>query len=68
VNPWLERTQWVTYLEGMERASLLALLADPDAEQAPQEALIKTAVQEMIKLCQQSISTTAGIFVRFQAI
>jgi hypothetical protein len=35
VNPWVERTQWLPYLVGMERADLMAcikeLVAKPDA-------------------------------------
>ena len=44
------------------------LLHNPDPVRSPQEALIKTTVGEMIKFCQQSVCTTAGIFVRFEAV
>jgi hypothetical protein len=35
VNPWLERTQWLPYLVGMERAELMACIEGPLAELDP---------------------------------
>jgi hypothetical protein len=35
VNPWVERTQWLLYLVGMERADLLACIEAPIAEPEP---------------------------------
>lgn len=32
VNPWVERTQWLPYLVGLERAELLACIEEPIAE------------------------------------
>jgi hypothetical protein len=32
VNPWVERTQWLPYLEGMERADLMACIKEPVGE------------------------------------
>jgi hypothetical protein len=32
VNPWVERTQWLPYLVGMERADLMACIKEPVAE------------------------------------
>ena len=31
-NPWLERTQWLPYLVGIERPILLACIEEPVAE------------------------------------
>jgi hypothetical protein len=35
VNPWLERTQWLPYLVGMERPELMACIEEPVAELDP---------------------------------
>jgi hypothetical protein len=35
VNPWVERTQWLPYLLGMERSDLLACIEEPVAEPDP---------------------------------
>jgi hypothetical protein len=35
VNPWVERTQWLPYLLGMERSDLLACIKEPVAEPDP---------------------------------
>jgi hypothetical protein len=35
VNPWLEWTQWLLYLVGMERPELLACIEEPVAEPDP---------------------------------
>ncbi|KAG9381479.1 DUF3505 multi-domain protein [Pyrenophora tritici-repentis] len=35
VNPWLERTQWLPYLVGMERPDLLACIEGPWQSQMP---------------------------------
>ncbi|KAF2870921.1 hypothetical protein BDV95DRAFT_619840 [Massariosphaeria phaeospora] len=35
VNPWVDRTQWLPYLVGIERADLLACIKEPVAEPDP---------------------------------
>jgi hypothetical protein len=35
VNPWLERTQWLPYLVGIERLELMACIEEPVAELEP---------------------------------
>jgi hypothetical protein len=35
VNPWVERTQWLPYLVGMEQADLMACIEKPVAEPDP---------------------------------
>jgi len=35
VNPWLERTQWLPYLVGIERPELIACIEEPVAELDP---------------------------------
>jgi superfamily II DNA or RNA helicase len=68
VSPWLERTRWAAYLAGIERATLLALLEDPDPVRNPSESRIRTTVLELLKYCERSSTTSAGIFVRLGAV
>jgi hypothetical protein len=35
VNPWVEQTQWLPYLVGLERSDLLACIKEPVAEPDP---------------------------------
>jgi hypothetical protein len=57
VNLWLERTQWLPYLVGMERPDLLACVeelvsdADPrkDEEAKPVEAAIWAAMDGLVR-------------------
>jgi hypothetical protein len=48
VNPWIERTQWLPYLLGMERSDLLACIEEPIAEPDPRSdnkaELIESAI------------------------
>jgi hypothetical protein len=48
VNPWVERTQWLLYLLGMERSDLLAcieeLVAEPDPRSNDKAEPIEVAV------------------------
>jgi hypothetical protein len=37
VNPWVERTQWLPYLVGMERPELMACVEEPVAEPDPRQ-------------------------------
>ena len=58
VNPWLERTQWLPYLVGMERADLMACIEEPVAEPDPRsndeaepvEAAIWAAMAGLMRL------------------
>ncbi|KAF7441544.1 hypothetical protein A1F99_141520 [Pyrenophora tritici-repentis] len=68
VNPWLERTQWLPYLVGMERPDLLACIeepvAEPDARQEqqaePVEAAIWAAMDGLARFSQASIIDRIG--------
>ncbi|KAF7564171.1 telomere-linked helicase 1, partial [Pyrenophora tritici-repentis] len=70
VNPWLERTQWLPYLVGMERPDLLACIeepvAEPDARQEqqaePVEAAIWAAMDGLARFSQASIIDRIGVF------
>jgi hypothetical protein len=63
VNLWLERTQWLLYLVGIERPDLLACVEEPvanadprkDEEAEPVEAAIWTAIDRLVRFSQASI-------------
>ena len=76
VNPWLERTQWLPYLVGIERPDLLACVEEPvgdadprkDEEAEPVEAAIWAAMDGLARLSQASVIDRVGVFVRLEAI
>ncbi|PVH96324.1 hypothetical protein DM02DRAFT_687969, partial [Periconia macrospinosa] len=76
VNPWLERTQWLPYLVGMERAELLASIEEPVAEPDPRqeqqaepvEAAMWAAMDGLARFSQASVIHRVGVFVRLEAI
>jgi superfamily II DNA helicase RecQ len=76
VNPWLERTQWLPYLVGMERPDLLACVEEPvtepdprkEEEAEPVEAAIWTAMDGLARFSQTSVIDRIGVFVRLEAI
>ncbi|KAL1641350.1 hypothetical protein SLS61_010138 [Didymella pomorum] len=76
VNPWLERTQWLPYLVGMERPELLACIEEPVAEADPRqeqqaepvEAAMWAAMEGLARFSQASIIRRIGVFVRLEAI
>ena len=76
VNPWVERTQWLPYLVGMERADLLACIEEPvtvpdarnDKEAEPMEAAIWAAMEGLTRFSQASVIKRVGVFVRLEAI
>jgi hypothetical protein len=76
VNPWVERTQWLPYLVGMEREDLLAcieeLVAKPDLRSEdkgePVEAAIWAAMAGLMRFSQASVIERVGIFVQLEAI
>ncbi|KAF2827743.1 hypothetical protein CC86DRAFT_444934 [Ophiobolus disseminans] len=76
VNPWVERTQWLPYLVGMERADLMACIKEPAAEPDPRsdnegepvEAAIWAAMAGLMRLSQASVIKRVGVFVRLEAI
>jgi superfamily II DNA helicase RecQ len=76
VNPWLERTQWLPYLVGMERPDLLACVEEPvtdpdprkNEEAEPVEAAIWAAMDGLARFSQASVIDRIGVFVRLEAI
>jgi hypothetical protein len=73
---WLQRTQWLPYLEGMERPDLMACIEEPVAEPDPRreqlaepvEAAIWEAMDGLARFSQESVITRIGVFVRLEAI
>ncbi|KAJ4398868.1 hypothetical protein N0V91_009870 [Didymella pomorum] len=76
VNPWLERTQWLPYLVGMERPELMACIEEPVAEPDPRqeqqaepvEAAMWAAMEGLARFSQASVIHRIGVFVRLEAI
>ncbi len=80
VNPWLERTQWLPYLVGMERPELMACIEEPVAELDPRgrhgdeqraepvEAAMWEAMDGLARFSQASVIHQIGVFVRLEAI
>jgi hypothetical protein len=76
VNPWLERTQWLPYLVGMDRPQLLACIEEPVTESNPRqeqqaepvEAAMWVAMEGLARFSQASVIHCVGLFVRFEAI
>jgi hypothetical protein len=80
VNPWLERTQWLPYLVGIERLELMACIKEPVAELDPRdrhggeqraepvEAAMWEAIDRLARFSQASVVRRIGVFVRLEAI
>jgi hypothetical protein len=76
VNLWLERTQWLLYLVGIERPDLLACVEEPvsdadsrkDEEAELVEAAIWAAIDGLVQFSQASVIDWIGVFVRLEAI
>jgi hypothetical protein len=76
VNPWVERTQWLPYLVGMERADLIVCIEKPVAESDPRsnnesepvEAAIWAAMAGLTRFSQTSAIERVGVFVLLEAI
>ena len=62
VNPWLK------YLTGFEWPALMRLVAQPDPVEEPSISEMWTSFDRMIRHCQQTIISRAGIFVRMEAV
>ncbi|KAF1938208.1 hypothetical protein EJ02DRAFT_425896 [Clathrospora elynae] len=76
VNPWVERTQWLPCLVGMERADLIACIEEPIAEPDPRsnnktepiEAAIWAAMSGLTRFSQALVIKRVGMFVLLEAI
>ncbi|KAL8686415.1 MAG: hypothetical protein Q9218_007122 [Villophora microphyllina] len=63
-SPWLNRTGWAIYLVGCQRSQLLQLIEPPRTNNPPWERIIWIAMLETAQLCEQSVRTSAGHFLR----
>ena len=63
-SPWLERTRWLDILEGLERPSLLELIADPDT------LLLRVlwGYFDLLVQASQQILKIIGFFGRFEIV
>jgi hypothetical protein len=80
VNPWVERTQWLPYLVGIERPKLMACVEEPVSEPVaepgprqeqqaePVEVAMWVAMEGLARFSQASVIHRVGLFVRFEAI
>jgi hypothetical protein len=76
VNPWVDRTQWLPYLVGTERADLIACVEEPVAEPDPRSnvksepiaAAIWVAMAGLTRSSQASVIERVRIFVRLEVI
>jgi hypothetical protein len=75
VNPWVERTQWLQYLVGIERAELMACIEETVAKPDPRidnegepMAAVWVAMAGLTHFSQTSAIERVGVFVRLEAI
>jgi hypothetical protein len=76
VNPWLQRTQWLPYLDSLERPELLACVEEPVTEPDPRreqlaepvEAAIWKAMDGLARFSQEPVISRIVVFVRLEAI
>lgn len=68
IDPWVERAGWHNYLDTLEVESLLALIDKPNPNNEPTLAAIWNAMAELYLICNKTIASKAGIFVRMEAI
>ena len=66
-NSWLERTQWIEYLKGLDSKDLMASVREPDEDELVNLA-IWNAMDGLIKVTDKVIKTKVGMFVRIEAI
>jgi superfamily II DNA helicase RecQ len=68
VNPWLNRAGWHTYLAGLDRVWLLECVEAPDDKSEPSLVKIWDAMERLVQVCQRSVASRVGVFVRLEAI
>jgi len=64
ISPWVRRTGWATYLADCQRSRLRELIQPPTAQSASWEHAFWTAMHETAQLCEQTVRTEAGHFLR----
>ena len=68
IDPWVERTGWHNYLNTQHLESLLALIDKPNPDNEPALTAIWDAMAELYHVCNETIASKAGIFIRMEAI
>lgn len=68
VNPWLERTGWLSYLVNLDRIQLLSSIVEPDATTEPVAYCLWTTMAELVTMGENCVSSKAGIFIRMEAV
>lgn len=63
-SPWLERTRWGYYLEGLDRLELLELIGEPNT---PLLKVVWLAFDELARKSQETL-LNIGIFARFEIV
>jgi len=63
-SPWVSRTGWAIYLADCQRTRLRELIQPPTATSEGWEHVFWTAMHETAQLCEQSVRTEAGHFLR----
>jgi hypothetical protein len=67
-SAWLTRTQWVKYLKGMEKTSLVRLMEKPEPEKEPVLKVIWQGVLEMARICQANMVARMGVHLRLAVV
>ena len=62
VNPWLDRTRWVQYMDGLNCDRIVQLIQEPSDDEPILQAIEKVA-EGMIHHCQETIRSQVGIMV-----
>ena len=73
-NPWLERTGWSKYLQGIDRDELLTSIEPPQQDPTQQtdvdqvEVAIWKAIEKVARVSQTTVNDRVGVYVRLEAI
>ncbi|KAL8740051.1 MAG: hypothetical protein Q9190_007204 [Brigantiaea leucoxantha] len=67
VNPWLERTEWLPYLDGFNRTELFQSMRPPQEDEKIALA-VWNAMEGMLQCCHQTVQTYAAHAARMEAI
>ena len=63
-SPWLDRTRWADYLEGLNRPYLVGLVGEPDT---PLLRVISSGFENLARKSQETVSNI-GSFGRFEIV
>ena len=68
VNPWLERTQWNTYLLGLDRYKVSQTINRPDSTVERAADALWNITESMIRHCQTTLADHVGHFIRMEVV